>query len=87
MERRLTKEESEKHFRGREAEIKAWWEGLTHEARNKIYLYHKSIFVQIACQHEWKPICMYDKQIAHCQKCKAHDRNPTKEMFAFVTLL
>jgi hypothetical protein len=65
----LTEEEAINSSKGDMKLSDEWWSTLSIYEKKSIYKYHKDIFKQAKCTHEFHTQNFYSKKIECCDKC------------------
>jgi hypothetical protein len=69
MMQTLTEDQSREYNISLSKDIEDWWSDLSISEKKSIYDYHKPMFLQIKCSHEFNKINFYSEKIEHCHKC------------------
>lgn len=69
MYRILTEEESNDSNKKLLKDANDWWDSLYLKEKISIFNYHKDIFKQIKCTHEFHNISFYNSKIESCFNC------------------
>lgn len=69
MHQVLTEEQSNESNKKTLQDADEWWLSLSLRDKKSIYDYHKDMFKQMKCTHEFHSINFYSSKIENCFKC------------------